>query len=131
MIPKPGSPTGEKQPSQRFLPPVTPVDQRIDQVAAYGTDWQRQADWLKQTLQEHWKRGLPQPFVGFDEEENAFVLVWQSDGECNTLYIDADNHSGTYCPWPDSSSDEPLGKLNLYTEKAWLFVKNALTGMTD
>ena len=131
MTSKPGSPTKKGQPSQRFFPPVTPVDERIDQVAAYCTDKQRQAEWLKRTLHEHWKGELPQPFVGFDEEEHAFVLVWQSDTECHTLYIDADNHSGTYCPWPDDSSDEPLEELNLKTEKAWQFLQNALTGMTE
>ena len=131
MISKPSSPTMTGQPSQRFIPPATPVDERIDQVAAYSTDKQHQAEWLKQTLREHWKGDLPQPFVGFDEEQDAFVLVWQSDTECNTLYIDADNQSGTYCPWPDDASGEPLEELNLNTEKAWLLLQNALTGMTE
>ena len=59
------------------------------------------------------------------------MLVWQSDTESNTLYIDADNQSGTYCPWPDDASDKPLEELNLNTEKAWLLLRNALTGMTE
>ena len=65
MISKPSSPARTGQPSQRFIPPATPVDERIDQVAAYSTDKQHQAEWLKQTLREHWKGDLPQPFVGF------------------------------------------------------------------
>ena len=131
MISKPGNPITTGQSDQRFVSPITPVDERIDQVAAYCTNKQHQAEWLKRTLHEHWKGEMPQPFVGFDEEQGAFVLVWQSDTECNTLYIDADNHSGTYCPWPDNASDEPLEELNLNTDKAWLFLQNALTGTSE
>ena len=131
MISKPANQIWTGEPSQRFVSPITPVDERIDQVAAYCTDKQHQAAWLKRTLQKHWKGELSQPFVGFDEEQDAFVLVWQSDTECNTLYIEADNHSGTYCPWPDDAPDEPLEELNLNTDKAWLFLQNALTGTTE
>ena len=131
MVSKAGQPKGTGQPSGRFTPPVTPVSERIDQVTAHCTGKESQTEWLKRTLDERWTGELPQPFVGFDEEQESFVLVWQSDTECNTLYIDADNHSGTYCRWPDDPSDEPLEELNLNTEEAWLFLQGALTAMTN
>ena len=131
MTPEAGQHKDTAQTSKRFTPPATPVSERIDQVAAYCTGKEHHAKWLKQTLHERWTEELPQPFVGFDEEQDAFVLVWQSDTECNTLYIDADNHSGTYCPWPDNASDEPLEELNLNTDKAWLFLQDALTTTTN
>ena len=58
------------------------------------------------------------------------MFVWQSAIECNTLYIDADNHSGTYCPWPDDAPDGSLQELNLNTDKAWQLLQTALTGIT-
>lgn len=131
VVSKAGWPKGTAQHSERFIPPETPVSQRIDQVAAYCTGKNHQAEWLKQILEERWMPELPQPFVGFDDDEDAFVLEWHSDTECNTLYINADNHSGTYCRWPDGTSDEPLEELNLDTEEAWLFLQSALTAMTN
>ncbi len=131
MIPKTGHPKGTRQPSGRFTPPVTPVAERIDQVTTYCTSKERQAEWLKRILEEHWTGELPQPFVGFDEDEDAFVLVWQSDTECHTLHIDAEKHKGTYCPWPGDTSEEPLEELNLNTEEAWTFLQDALTAMTN
>ena len=131
MIQKEGQAKEQSRLSARFTPPTTLVSERIDEVTAYCTSKERQAEWLKRTLEEHWAGELPQPFVGFDEDEDAFVLVWQSDTECHTLYIDADNHRGTYCPWPGHTSEEPLEELNLNTEEAWIFLQGALTAMTN
>ena len=49
MISKPGNPVRTEESSQRFVSPTTPVNERIDQVAAYCTDKQPQAEWLKLT----------------------------------------------------------------------------------
>ena len=131
MTSKPGNPTPTGQPSQRFVSPATPVDERIDEIATYHPDKQHQTEWLKRTLKENWNGDLPQPFVAFDGEENAFVLVWQSDTECNTLHIDAETRNGTYCPWPDNAPEEPLEELDLTTTNAWRFLQKALTGTTN
>lgn len=42
MISKPSNPIRTGETSQRFVSPTTPVNERIDQVAAYCTDKQHQ-----------------------------------------------------------------------------------------
>ena len=127
MVSKAGHPKGTSQPGGRFTPPVTPVSERIDQLTLYCPEQQDQAQWLKRTLEAHWSRDLPQPFIGFDEEESAFVAEWQSDTECNTLVIDARNHQGWFHPWPDPAARKLAEVLNLDTEQAWQLLRTALT----
>ena len=111
----------------RFIEPETPVNERIGQITAHHAGQEKQAQWLKLTLQKHWSRELPQPFVAFDQDENAFIAEWQSDTACNTLIVDASRHSGEYCPWPHENSMEPAETLDLDTEDAWQHLRNALT----
>lgn len=127
MIPKAGQSKGTVQPGKRFISPLTPVNERIDQIAIHCSGQEQQGQWLKKTLEAHWAWDLPQPFIGFDEEECAFVAEWQSDTECNTLVIDAIKHHGWYHPWPDPAAGKLEGTLDLDTEEAWQLLRTALT----
>ena len=112
----------------RFIQPSTPVDNRIQELLTHHPEQTPQAQRLIQLLHEKWPTPLPQPLVSFDHEEAAFALVWQSNTECNTFYIDAGNQTATYCPYPDDQPpDAPLPKLNLNSDEAWQFLRNALT----
>ena len=132
------STTGEmpvaQQPSGRFLVPDTPAADRIDQLVLVEPTQQHllphrtsQAEWLKQVLELHWNPDLPQPFIGYDTDEGTFVAEWQSEAECNTLTIDAENHRGWYDPWPAGEAAGLPEELDLDTEKAWLLLRYALT----
>ena len=127
MTSKAGQSEMTGQPGKRFTPPVTPVSERIDQLVLYCPGQEQQALWLKKTLEANWARDLPQPFIGFDEEERAFVAEWQSDTECNTLVIDASEHRGWYHPWPSPVTGKLTGALDLDSEDAWQLLKTALT----
>ena len=127
MTSKAGQSRGTGQPGKRFISPVTPVNERIDQLTIHCPDQEQQAHWLKKTLETHWAGDLPQPFIGFDEEECAFVAEWQSDTECNTLVIDGSNHQGWYQPWPETADGNLEGALDLDTEEAWQLLRTALT----
>ena len=134
MTPTAGKTRIDQQPSGRFLAPDTPPDERIDQLVLVEPEQQHllprrtgQAEWLKQALALHWNPDLPQPFIGYDAEEGTFFAEWQSETECNTLTIDAENHRGWYDPWPNSEAAEPTEELDLDTEEAWLLLSNALT----
>ena len=124
----------DQQPGGGFLAPDTPPAERIDQLVLVEPEQQhllsrrtRQAEWLKQVLALHWNPKFPQPFIGFDTDEGTFVAEWQSETECNTLTIDAENHRGWYDPWPSHEGAELPEELNLDTEEAWLLLSNALT----
>ena len=82
---------------------------------------------LKQVLELHWNPDLPQPFIGYDTDEGTFVAEWQSEAECNTLTIDAENHRGWYDPWPAGEAAGLPEELDLDTEKALLLLRYALT----
>ena len=101
------------QPGGRFTEPETPVSQRIDALIVHCPNQKDQAQWLKQALKARWSKDLPQPFIGFDDEDGTFVAEWQSDTECNTLAIDAGNHRGWYHPWPDPAAGELSEELDL------------------
>ena len=58
---------------ERFISPDTPPTQRIDELIPSSPKWEQQTNWLKATLAKHWPGPLPQPFIGFDDEEDAFV----------------------------------------------------------
>ena len=114
--------------ASHFIQPSTPVENRIQELLTHHPEQKTQARWLTQLMHERWPSRLPQPFLSFDHEEAAFVLVWQSNTECNTLHIDADNQTGTYCPYPDDQPpDAQLQELNLNSDEAWQFLHNALT----
>ena len=124
----------DQQPSGRFLAPNTPPAERIDQLVLVEPEQRHllprrtgQAEWLKHVLALRWNSDLPQPFIGYDTNEGTFVAEWQSDTECNTLTIDAENHRGWYEPWPGSEAAELPEELDLDTEEAWLLLSNALT----
>lgn len=127
MISKAGQSKVTGQSGERFTSPSTPVGERIDQLSLYCTGQQQPAHWLKETLAAYWGVDLPQPFIGFDEEECAFVAEWQSDTECNTLVINASKRLGWYHPWPEPASGKLTGALNLDSEDTWLLLKAALT----
>ena len=91
----------------RFIPPTTPVAQRIDDVAAYFPGWEDAAVCLKAILSHRWPPDLPQPFIGYDNDEGTFVLDWQSDTESHTLYVDTGEMIAAYHPWPDPCSQSP------------------------
>ncbi|MDE2785583.1 MAG: hypothetical protein OXL37_02885 [Chloroflexota bacterium] len=119
----------------RFVPPTTAVAERIDQLSlAYPHEQllrERRllmARWLKQAMAAHWGNNLPQPFVGFDLDEGMFIMEWQSDTECNTLTIDAENRKGWYDPWHSEQAD-PVStiELDLDTEEGWERLRCALT----
>ena len=118
---------GAGQTSNRFTPPVTPVSERLNQLTLHCPAQMRQAQWLRRTLEAHWGTDMPQPFIGFDEEERTFVAEWQSDTECNTLVIDANNHRGWYHPWPHPTALKLADALDLDTEDAWQLLRTALT----
>ena len=118
---------GKERTGNRFISPETPVGERIDEVASYCTGKEHQAKWLKRTLQQRWSEELPQPLIGFDDEEDTFIAEWQSDTECITLIIDADRHTGTYYPWPYPDTENLRDPLNLDTEEAWQLLRIALT----
>ncbi len=82
---------------------------------------------MKQALALHWNADLPQPFIGYDADEGTFVAEWQSETECNTLTIDAENHRGWYDPWPGGDAVGLPEELDLDTEEAWQLLRNALT----
>ena len=93
----------DQQPSGRFLVPNMPPADRIDQLVLVEPGQQHllprrtsHAEWLKQGLALRWNPDLPQPFIGYDPDEGTFVVEWQSETECNTLTIDAENHRGWY-----------------------------------
>ena len=119
----------------RYLAPHTPVAERIDALILdeQGNEEllrnrQNQALWLKQVMASHWAPPLPQPFIGFDLEDGLFTASWQSDSECNTLMIDANEHTAWYDPWPATDSDNPIpGEIDLDTEDAWEHLRTALT----
>ena len=124
----------DQQPGGRFLAPNTPPAERIDQLVLVEPEQQHllprrtsQAEWLKQVLALHWKPDLPQPFIGYDADEGTLVAEWQSETECNTLTIHAENHRGWYDPWPSRQAAGLPEELDLDTEEAWLTLSNALT----
>ena len=112
--------------SKGFHAPDTPVGERIEQLQL-DPPRPKEKRWLKQTLATRWPEGLPQPFIGFDEDEGTFTLVWQSDSRCHTLNVHADRKTGTYCPWPSNDTEGSLEDLDLNTGEAWLFLKNDIT----
>ena len=109
-----------------FHAPDTPVGERLEQLELHPPR-PKEKQWLKQTLATRWPEDLPQPFMGFDEDEGAFTLVWESDSRCNTLNVHADRKTGTYCPWPSNDTEGSLEDLDLNTDEAWLFLKNDIT----
>ena len=119
----------------RYRAPETPVAERIDELILEEQgredvllDRQQQAEWLKRAMASHWGVHLPQPFIGFDLDEGLFIASWQSDGECNTLTIDAGERKGWYDPWPVSEGDNPIPEeIDLDTEEAWQRLRTALT----
>ena len=127
MTQKTGHPKQAQQPGDRFTQPETPVSERIDQLMPYCAGQESQAEWLKLTLEARWTKELPQPFIGFDEEEGAFVAEWQSDTECNTLVVDPGNRQGRYHTWPGATAGELAQALDLDTEEAWQLLRSALT----
>lgn len=129
-----GQPKQIQQPGDRFVAPETPAADRIDQLVLVEHDQRdllpsraSQAAWLKQALAFHWSADLPQPFIGYDVKEGTFVAEWQSDAECNTLTIDAENRRGWYDPWPGAADEALLEELDLDTEEAWQLLRYALT----
>ncbi|MCE2500869.1 MAG: hypothetical protein J4G13_08415 [Dehalococcoidia bacterium] len=123
-----------QQPSGRFLTPNTPPADRIDQLVLVEPGQQHllarrtsHAEWLKQVLALHWKPDLPQPFIGYDADEGTFFAEWQSETECNTLTIDAENHRGWYDPWPSREASELSQELDLDTGEAWQLLSDVLT----
>lgn len=126
---------GPHSPHSRYLAPLTPAVERIDELILEEQgqedvllDRRQQAEWLKQVMSSYWGIPLPQPFIGFDLDDGLFVASWQSDSECNTLTIDAKEHIGWYDPWPASESDNPMpGDIDLDTEEAWERLRIALT----
>lgn len=129
-----GQPKTAQQPGGRFIAPETPASDRIDQLALTGPDQAHllpsrthQAEWLKHTLALRWGADLPQPFIGYDIEEGMFFAEWQSETECNTLTIDAENHRGWYDAWPEGDAAGLSEELDLDTEEAWQLLQNALT----
>jgi hypothetical protein len=122
--------------STRFLKPETAVAERIDQLTLAHPDEQdlrqsreQQASWLKRAMAIHWNGDLPQPFIGFDLSEGLFVAEWQSDTECHTLTIDAENRKAWYDPWsPDASGRALPEEIDLNQEEGWACLKNVLTG---
>ena len=124
----------DQQPSGRFLAPDTPPADRIDHLVLVEPTQQHllprrtsQAEWLKQVLALRWNPDLPQPFIGYDTDQGTFVAEWQSEAECNTLTIDAENHRGWYDAWPSREAVGLTEELDLDTEEAWLLLSNALT----
>jgi len=124
----------DQQPSGRFLAPNTLPAERIDQLVLVEPEQEHllprrtsQAEWLKQVLARYWKTDFPQPFIAYYADEGTFVAEWQSETECNTLTIDAENHRGWYDPWPSREAAELPEELDLDTEEAWLLLSNALT----
>ena len=122
-----------QQPNDTFLVPETTAVDRIDQLVLVDTGQQHllprrtsQAEWLKQALELHWNSDLPQPFIGYDTDDGTFFAEWQSETECNTLTIDAESHRGWCDPWPSGAEELPE-ELDLNTEEAWQFLRNALT----
>ena len=123
------------RPRSRYLIPRTPVAERIDELILEEQgqedlllDRRQQAEWLKKVMASRWGIDLPQPFIGFDLDDGLFIASWQSDSECNTLTIDAKEHTGWYDAWPSSESDNPmLGEIDLDTEEAWERLRTALT----
>ncbi len=119
----------------KFIQPKTPVAERIDQLLLNDPHEQEscqrrlgQAQWLKRVMALRWGDHLPQPFIGFDPDEGLFIMEWQSDTECNTLTIDAENHKAWYDPWPTGQTDPaPATELNLDTEEGWECLRSALT----
>jgi hypothetical protein len=125
----------EQQSRGRFLQPKTAVAERIDQLALHEPHEQQlrqcrldQAQWLKRVMALYWGDDLPQPFIGFDWDEGRFIMEWQSDTECNTLTVDAENHKAWYDPWP-ASQGEPVSatELDLDTEEGWECLRSVLT----
>ncbi len=112
-----------------FHPPQTSVRERIDQLETKESHAECK-QWLKETMATRWPQKLPQPFVGFDDNEEAFVLVWESDARCNTLQVNAGTKIGSYCPWPRENTDEDPKDLNLETKAAWIFLRNVMTAGT-
>lgn len=119
----------------RFVQPDTPVAERIDQLLLGLPHEQQlsqrrrdQAQWLKQAMGLYWDDNLPQPFIGFDLDEGMFIIEWQSDSECNTLTVDAENRIGWYDPWPPGQNDPVLStELDLDSEEGWERLRCALT----
>ena len=129
-----GQPKTVEQPGDRFIEPGTPAADRIDQLtlAEHGQEHllplrTSHADWLKHALALHWSTDLPQPFIGYDTEDGTFVAEWQSETECNTLTVDAENHRGWYDPWTEGDAEGFTEELDLDTEEAWQLLRNALT----
>lgn len=119
--------------SGRFVQPDTPVAERIDRLLLSLPHEQQlhrhdQARWLKQAIALYWGNNLPQPFIGFDLDEGMFIVEWQSDIECNTLTVDAENRIGWYDPWPPCQNDPELpAELYLDSEEGWERLRCALT----
>ena len=119
----------------RFVQPDTTVAERIDQLLLSLPHEQQlsrrrrdQAQWLKQAMALYWGNNLPQPFIGFDLDEGMFIIEWQSDTECNTLTVDAENRIGWYDPWPPGQNDPVLStELDLDSEEGWERLRCALT----
>ena len=111
----------------RYIRPTTPVGERIDEVVSWHSGKEEQARWLKKVLQEQWPETLPQPFVGFDDQDDAFVLVWISDTEYHTLYVDTQKRTGDLGLWPEDSSTTAVEELDLTTQEAWLCLRTALS----
>ena len=113
--------------SERFVSPDTEPTHRIDELIPSSPEWAKQTGWLKATLTKHWPSHLPQPFIGFDDAEDAFVLQWHSHDECNVLTVNAHTHRGSYDPWPEKTQNPALDELDLDSETAWQRLKTALT----
>ena len=112
-----------------FHQPKTSVRERIDQLEIKDAQ-AASKHWLKDKMATHWPQDFPQPFVGFDSDEAAFVLVWESDTRCNTLQVNAETKTGSYCAWPSDNTGKDPKELNLETKEAWIFLRNAITAGT-
>ena len=117
----------EANAASRFFQPSQTASERLEELLAWIPEQQQQAQWLAQLLHERWPTPLPQPFIGFDEEEQGFVLEWQAYLESHALYINASDRTGAYCRYSSGQPvEDPLPELDLNADETWQFLRNAL-----
>ena len=86
----------------------------------------READGLKETLRGQWQEDLPQPFIGFDYQEEAFASEWQGPSEDATLYVYAKTRGGILYPPKATEGEEREVEMDLETDEAWATIQAAI-----
>lgn len=122
---------------QIFKTPDTSVDERLDEIVTMARDWEpieyawpalKDIDWLRGALNQNWRPGYPQPYIGVGPDDGMMSLYWKAVAATVTLEIDTVTKIGELYRAPSQAVGEvEIGlDMDLTGENTWLQIASAL-----